>query len=100
MTSIKSAFLTATAAIACLFVAMLGSLAQTANFVFDDQNGPADAGSYPAGSSFTFSINLSFAPGGNVSNLDGLSYWFEQQSPIAPFYFSIANRDVTGSQFT
>jgi hypothetical protein len=94
----KSAFLTAAAAFA--FAVVSGLSAQTANFVFDDQNGPADAGSYPPGASFTFSVNLSFAPGGNVTNLAGLSYWFEQQSPVAPFYFSITNRDDTGSQFS
>ena len=76
------------------------SSAQTANFSFDDMNGQADAGIYPAGWSFTIAINLSFAPGGNVANLVGLSYWFEQMSPLAPFYFSITNRDATGSQFS
>ncbi len=30
----------------------------------------------------------------------GLSYWFEQQSPLAPYYFSITNRDISGSSFT
>ena len=98
MTSIKSAFLIA--AMAFAFAAVPGVLAQTANFTFDDQNGPADAGSYPAGASFSFSVNLAFAPGGNVTNLDGLSYHFEQMSPLAPFYFSITNRNATGSQFT
>lgn len=72
----------------------------TANFLFDDHNGPADAGSYPAGASFTMSLNLNFAPGGSVTNLEGLSYWLEQANPLAPFYFSLTNRNVTGSQFT
>ncbi len=100
MISIKKAFLIVTAAFACIFAAVPGVSAQTANFLFDDGNGPADAGSYPAGASFALSINLSFAPGGNVANLAGVSYWFEQQSPLAPFYFSITNRDTTGSLFT
>ena len=52
------------------------------------------------GDSFTFSITLGFAPGGPVANVDGLSYWFEQSNPSAPFYFSITNRDNTGSPFT
>jgi hypothetical protein len=98
MISIKSAFLTLATAFA--LAAVPGLSAQTANFLFDDGNGPADAGSYPAGASFTLAINLSFAPGGRVANLLGLSYWFEQQSPLAPFYFSITNRNATGSQFT
>jgi hypothetical protein len=112
MSIVKSAFLILATAGVCLFVAgVAGSSAQpahrqpngnspTANFIFDDGNGPADAGTYPAGASFTFSINLSFTPGGNIANLDGLSYWFEQQSPLAPFYFAITNRNFTGSQFT
>jgi hypothetical protein len=74
--------------------------AQTAIFGFDDHSGSPSSGSYMPGDSFTFSITLAFAPGGNVANLDGLSYWFEQSNPSAPFYFSITNRDVTGSQFT
>lgn len=100
MTSLKKSFLAVTSAFACTFAVVSGSSAQTANFVFDDQNGPADAGSYPAGAHFTLAVSLSFAPGGNVANLEGLSYWFEQQSPLAPFHFSITNRDVTGSPFT
>lgn len=100
MISIKSAFLTVATAFACVFAPVPGGSAQTANFTFDDHNGPADAGSYPAGANFTVSVNLSFAPGNSVANLAGLSYWFEQQSPLAPFYFAITSRDVTGSQFT
>ncbi len=38
-------------------------------------------------------------PGGNINNLEGLSYWF-QQNQAAPFNFAITSRDVTGSQFT
>lgn len=74
--------------------------AQTATFTYNDGTGVANAGSYNPGSSFTFSITLNFAPGGNVANLEGFSYWFEQQNPNAPFNFAITNRDVTGSQFT
>ena len=44
---------------------------------------------------------LTFAPGGPVANLEGLSYWMQQASPAgAPFNFSITLRDVTGSGFT
>jgi hypothetical protein len=74
--------------------------AQTASLTFDDGNAPADQGIYPAGAKFIISLNLSFVPGGNVSNLAGLSYYIEQQNPLAPFYFSITNRDSSGSQFT
>lgn len=74
--------------------------AQTAVFGFDDHNGSPSSGSYMPGDSFTFSITLAFTPGGTVTNLDGTSYWFEQSNPSAPFYFSITNRDVTGSMFT
>ena len=71
----------------------------TANFNYSDGSGPGDAGFYPAGASFTFAINLNFVPGGNVANLGGFSYWFEQQNPLAPYYFAITNRDVSGSAF-
>src|SRR5690348_6158782 len=73
--------------------------AQTATFLYDDGSGTANAGSYAPGSNFTFSIRINFAPGGTVSDLNGISYWFEQQNSSAPFYFSITNRDVTGSSF-
>src|SRR3954454_6613361 len=100
MISIKSAFVAVAAALFCTLAPVPGSRAQTANFLFNDQSGPADAGTYPAGASFTFSVDLTFAPGGNISNLLAVSYWFEQQSPLAPFYFSITNRTIAGSPFT
>ena len=77
--------------------------AQSALFVYNDGGaggGLANSGTYTPGSSFTFSISLTFAPGGSISNLDGLSYWFTQQSPASPTPFAITNRDVTGSMFT
>ena len=85
-----------------LFSLVLGAAqAQTALFIYNDGNGVPNAGTYTPGSSFTFSINLGFVPGGTVQNLDGLSYWLQQSMPsIAPFPFSITLRDVTGSQFT
>src|SRR4051794_5410159 len=100
MASLKGTVLVVATAFVCAFAAVGIASAQTANFTFDDMNGPGDAGFYPAGASFTMSINLSFAPGGTISNLEGLSYWFEQPSPLPPFYFAITNRDLTGSQFT
>jgi hypothetical protein len=77
-----------------------GAFAQTATFSFNDNNGTPNAGVYHPGDSFTFAINLAFTPGGNIANLAGLSYWFQQSTPSAPFYFSITNRDISGSQFT
>jgi hypothetical protein len=74
--------------------------AQTATFSYDDGNGAGNAGTYSPGSSFTFSITLHFVAGGNISNVAGLSYWFEQQNPNSPFNFAITNRNVTGSQFS
>ena len=73
---------------------------QTATFSFNDGSGTANAGSYSSGSSFTFSITLNFVPGGNIADLNGFSYWLEQQNPNSPFNFAITNRDVSGSQFT
>jgi hypothetical protein len=98
----KRSYLTLVAAVICTFAAVSASVcsAQTATFSYNDGNGIGNAGSYTPGSSFSFSITLAFAPGGAVTNLEGLSYWFEQQSPSAPFNFAITNRDATGSQFT
>ena len=78
----------------------LTASAQSGTFSFDDGVGTPNAGTYTAGSSFTFAINMAFTHGGNVANLEGLSYWFEQQNPSAPFNFSITNRNATASQFS
>ena len=96
----KKQLLAAAAALTCTFGAIAVSSAQTAVFSYNDGVGTANAGSYTPGSSFTFSITLAFTAGGNVANLEGLSYWFEQQNPNAPYNFAITLRDVTGSQFT
>jgi hypothetical protein len=88
------------AVIAGALAAVTTTSAQTALFSYNDGSGVPNAGSYTPGSSFTFSISLAFTPGGSVANLEGLSYWFEQQNPGAPFNFAITNRDVTGSMFT
>jgi hypothetical protein len=100
MTSLKTTALTLAITCTLVFATIAHLSAQTADLIYDDQDGPADAGSYPAGYTFTLSVSLSFAPGGSVANVGGLSYWLEQQSPLAPFYFSITNRDTTGTQFS
>jgi len=89
-------------ALVLLFLCGLTSRApaQMATFSYNDGNGVVNAGSYTPGSSFTFSITLNFVPGGNIANLEALSYWFEQQNPNAPFYFAITNRDLSGSTFS
>ena len=70
-------------------------------FIFNDGVGTPNQGTYSPGSSFTFSINIAFTPGGNISNLEGLSYWFQQKTPAgSPFNFAITLRDASGSMFT
>jgi hypothetical protein len=89
------------AALGCSLALYSTASAQTALFIYDDGNGVPNAGTYQPGSSFTFSINLAFTPGGSVANLEGLSYWMQQRTPAgSPFNFSITLRDVTGSGFT
>jgi len=84
-----------------VLLAVLGAVqAQTANFLYNDGNGVPNAGTYHPGDSFTFSITLAFTSGGTISNLDGVSYWLQQQSPASPFIASVTLRDVSGSQFT
>jgi hypothetical protein len=91
----------ATVAMLLIFAAVSGAKAQTALFIYNDNSGTPNAGTYTPGSSFTFDISLQFAPGGSIANLDGLSYWLQQSIPaIAPFPFSVTLRDVTGSMFT
>src|SRR3954467_10787999 len=91
----------AAAALTCLVAALPSASAQTALFTYNDGNGIGNAGSYHPGDSFTFSISLVFAPGGTVTNLEGLSYWLQQKTPAgSPFNFSIPLRDATASQFS
>src|ERR1051325_12049585 len=88
-------------ALSLILAAVSVSRAQTALFIYNDGNGVPNAGTYAFGQSFTFSIDLQFAPGGSVQNLEGLSYWFTQRSPSGgPFPVSITLRDVSGSSFT
>jgi hypothetical protein len=96
----KNSFFAAAAVFTCAFAAVSPAKAQTASFAYNDGSGLPDSGTYTPGSSFTFSITLAFTAGGAVANLEGLSYWFEQSTSSAPFYFSITNRNVTGSMFT
>jgi len=91
----------AVAAIIIILAAASVTKAQTALFIYNDGSGTPNAGTYTPGSSFTFNISLAFTPGGTITNLDGLSYWFQQTNPsIAPFPFSITLRNVSGSMFT
>ena len=98
MNPIKKQLLTAAVALSCSLAAIPFASAQTAAFSYNDGNGTANAGTYHPGDSFTFSIMLNFAPGGSIANLEGLSYWFTQET-AAPFISSITLRDLTGSTF-
>lgn len=69
--------------------------AQTADFTLSTVSG-----SFLPGSSFTLSLTLAFTAGGNIGNLNGLSYWLTMQNINPPFYFAITNRDLSGSFFT
>ena len=101
MNPMKKHLLIAIAVLLSIFASVSVSKAQTALFIYNDGSGTPNAGTYTPGSTFTFSINLGFVPGGSIVNLDGLSYWFQQSFPtMAPFPFSITLRDTTGSIFT
>ena len=84
----KNLLLMKLAAVAMLgcFGAFSSASAQTALFTYNDGNGTPDAGTYHPGDSFTFSITLAFTPGGTISNLDGVSYWLQQNSPASLLY--------------
>src|SRR5436305_7464617 len=74
----------AIAVLGFVFAAVSAANAQTALFIYNDNGaggGTPSSGTYTPGSSFTFDISLTFAPGGSVANLGGLSYWFQQKTP-------------------
>ncbi len=90
--------------IGCLLL-MAGLVHANAVLSFNDNNsgdlGPS-AGTYTPGSSFTFDITLSVANSGTdpVANpINSISYWFET-SALNNGYFSITNRNLTGSSFS
>lgn len=97
----KKNLLALVAVLACTFGTLSIGSGQTALFSYNDGVGTPEAGTYHPGDSFTFSITLNFAPGGAIANLEGLSYWLQQSSPVgAPFNFTLTARDTTGSPFT
>jgi hypothetical protein len=100
MDKVGRRFVALIAALVCTVAGLSTASAQTALFSYNDNVGTPNAGTYTPGSSFTFAIDITFAPGGNVANMAGLSYWFEQQNPNAPFYFGITNRDLSSSIFS
>lgn len=100
MNNMKKQILAAIMATGLLAVSSVSSWGQTALFTYNDGNGVPNAGTYSPGDSFTFSITLAFTPGGTISNLEGVSYWLQQNSPASPFIASVTLRDVTGSPFT
>ncbi len=81
--------------IGCLLL-MAGFVRANAILSFDDHSGTPDAGSYAAGSSFTFDITLAVASSGtdSVPDVSGLSFWFET-SAVNNSYFTITNRTLS-----
>ena len=71
------------------------SSAQSAQFVFAPVSGFENAA---PGSSITFSINLVFTGGGTFTDIQGLTYYL-QQNGAAPFVFTLSGRDLGGSPF-
>jgi len=92
-------------------ITTIGCLLMMAVFVkadailsFNDGNAidqGAAGGTYTPGSSFTFDITLTVQNSGSdpVPDVSGLSYWFET-SAVNNSYFTITNRNLTGSVFT
>jgi hypothetical protein len=95
----KNPLVIAIAALACTLCGISTSPAQTAALSFSDGIGNPSSGTFGQGQQFNLTVTLNFAPGGNISNLEGLSYWLQQNSG-GPFHFAIASRDMTGSLFT
>ena len=83
--------------IGCLLL-MAGLVRADALLSFDDHGqggGTASSGSYTAGSSFTFDINLAVTTTGTdpVPNVNGFSLWFETSAANNSF-FTITNRTL------
>ncbi len=68
---------------------------QSAQFVFAPVSGFENAA---PGSSITFSINLVFTGGGTFTDVQGLTFYL-QQNGAAPFVFTLSGRDLGASPF-
>src|SRR5438105_12872097 len=81
--------------IGCLLL-MAGFVRANAVLSFDDHSGAPAAGSYTAGSSFTFDITLAVANSGTdpVPDVNGFSLWFETSAANSS-YFTITNRTLS-----
>jgi hypothetical protein len=81
--------------IACLLL-MAGFVRANAILSFDDHSGTPDAGSYAAGTSFTFDITLAVSTSGtdSVPDVSGFSVWFET-SAANNSYFTITSRTLS-----
>jgi hypothetical protein len=93
----RSAVAVAAAAVSFGSLAFSGHNARAQSAIFQ-YNQPS--GNFVPGSSFTLSLSVVFTSGGTINNLEGLSYWFQTQNPVPPFYFAISNRVFGASLFT
>jgi len=81
--------------IGCLLL-MAGFVKADAILSFDDHSGAPAAGSYAAGTSFTFDITLAVSTSGtdSVPNVSGFSVWVET-SEANNSYFTITSRTLS-----
>ncbi len=81
--------------IGCLLL-MAGFVRANAILSFDDHSGAPAAGSYAAGTSFTFDITLAVSTTGTdpVPDVSGFSLWFET-SAANTGYFTITSRTLS-----
>ncbi len=83
----KKLLLSTAVALICAFAETPRVSAQSANFTYSNFSG-----TYTPGSSFSFDITLNFTAGGNIVDVEGISYWLYQSA--GPGYgLQITNRD-------
>jgi len=86
--------------VGCLLL-MVGLAFGDASLTFNNGTLTPDSGVYTAGSSFTLGLSATVTDSGSspLSNLAGYSLWIATGSANTG-YFSITNRDLSGSNFT
>ncbi len=85
-------------ALACVFNSAPSASAQSGSLTFSNFSGSNAART--RGSTFTFDITLNFTSGGNIANVQGLSFWLAQLAgPGGSFTLALTGRDTTGSLF-
>ena len=91
----KKLLIVAAIALSCAVTVVPRASAQTASFTYTD----VPLVPLNIGDSFTIGISINFTSGGNLQNINGLSYWMAQLSGPSGSAFLLTARNIGASPF-